>query len=41
MGSYEFDPDFQIYIPAETYAGKYRSTLLVTIASGPDVVVYP
>jgi hypothetical protein len=35
MGSYEFDPDFQIFIPAETYAGKYRSTLTVTIVSAP------
>ena len=30
MGTYRFDPDFDIFIPAETYAGIYTSTLTVS-----------
>ncbi len=35
MGSYWFDPDFQLEIPADTYAGTYVSTVTITITSGP------
>jgi hypothetical protein len=35
MGTYHFYPDFSLYVPAETYAGIYTSTVTVTITSGP------
>jgi hypothetical protein len=35
MGTYNLDPDFQVWVPAELYAGVYRSIITVTIASGP------
>lgn len=35
MGTYDLDPDFQIWVPAEMYAGVYSSTITVTIDSGP------
>ncbi len=35
MGSYRFDPDFELEIPADTYAGTYVSTVTITITTGP------
>jgi len=35
MGSYTYVPDFQLTIPAETYAGTYTSVVTVAIVSGP------
>ena len=37
MGTYHFYPDFSLYVPAETYAGVYTSTVTVTVISGPGV----
>lgn len=37
MGSYYLNPEFRLFVPAETYAGKYQSAITITlIASGPD-----
>jgi hypothetical protein len=35
MGTYNFDPDFEVWIPAEMYAGTYTTTVTVTIDAGP------
>ena len=35
MGNYTYVPDFQLTIPAETYAGTYTSVVTVAIVSGP------
>jgi len=35
MGTYNMDPDFQVWIPAEMYAGTYTSTVTVSIEAGP------
>ncbi len=35
MGQYALDPDFQIWIPAEMYAGTYSTTITVQISTGP------
>lgn len=35
MGTYRFDPDFDIFIPAETYAGVYISELTVSAITAP------
>jgi len=35
MGSYNLQPNFELEIPAETYAGTYTSTITVTAVSGP------
>lgn len=35
MGTYQMDPDFQLFIPAEAYEGQYRSTLTMVISAGP------
>lgn len=35
MGSYQFSPDFQLIVPAETYAGTYRNDLIVTMVFTP------
>jgi hypothetical protein len=31
MGSYYLEPEFQLFVPAETYAGGYQSTLTITL----------
>lgn len=38
MGQYALDPDFQIWIPAEMYAGTYATTITVQISTGPTYV---
>lgn len=38
MGQYALDPDFQIWIPAEMYAGIYSTTITVQISTGPTYV---
>lgn len=36
MGSYYLNPGFRLFVPAETYAGTYRSNIIVTlIATAP------
>jgi len=35
MGTYNFVPDFQLDVAAETYTGTYTSTVTVAIVSGP------
>jgi hypothetical protein len=35
MGEYNFAPDFQLSVPAETYAASYDSTVTLEIVSGP------
>jgi hypothetical protein len=35
MGTYNFDPDFQFFVPAETYTGIYKATLEVTMITAP------
>ena len=35
MGYYGFTPDFQLDVPASTYAGDYTSTLTVQIVAAP------
>jgi len=35
MGDYNYDPDFTQEVPAETYAGSYTATIVITANSGP------
>jgi hypothetical protein len=35
MGTYHFYPDFQLYVPAETYSGTYTALVTIKIISGP------
>ncbi len=35
MGTYNFVPDFELDVAAETFAGSYTSTVTVAIISGP------
>lgn len=35
MGTYDFHPDFRLFVPSETYAGDYTSALTVAIISSP------
>jgi len=35
MGEYEFEPLFDLFVPAETYKGTYEATFTVTITAGP------
>jgi hypothetical protein len=36
MGSYYLDPEFRLFVPAETYSGVYQSSLTITlIATAP------
>lgn len=34
-GVYQFLPEFRLFIPAQTYAGSYLSTLTITVNAGP------
>jgi|SRR5665811_662159 len=34
-GVYDLGPDFQLTVPAETYAGSYSSTVTVDVNAGP------
>ena len=34
-GVYDLTPDFQLRVPAETYAGNYTATVTITISVGP------
>jgi hypothetical protein len=37
MGTYHLMPEFELTVPAETYAGLYRTNIYVTLtAAGPD-----
>jgi len=35
MGTYNFTPNFDLAVPAETFAGSYSSTVTVSAVSGP------
>lgn len=35
MGTYDFHPDFRLFVPAETYAGSYTSALTVAVIASP------
>ena len=35
MGTYSVSPNFELEIPAQTYAGTYTSTVTITAATGP------
>jgi len=35
MGSYSLSPTFQLFLPADAYAGTYSATVTVTIVDGP------
>ena len=36
MGTYYLNPQFRLFVPAETYAGVYRSNIIITlIATAP------
>ena len=36
MGQYAFSPDFQLDVPASTFAGTYTATITVDIVSSPS-----
>jgi hypothetical protein len=35
MGHYQISPDISLFVPADTFAGAYESTVTATIMSGP------
>ncbi len=35
MGTYTIKPNFELEVPAETFAGTYTATFTVAIVSGP------
>jgi hypothetical protein len=35
MGRFKITPTFQVFVPANAYAGNYSSTITITVASGP------
>lgn len=35
MGTYAINPNFELEVPAETYAGTYTATITVSAVSGP------
>lgn len=37
MGDYNYDPDFELEVRAETYAGSYTATITITANSGACV----
>lgn len=38
MGTYQFNPEFRLFVPAETYAGVYHTTVTLTLVATDEYI---
>jgi hypothetical protein len=38
MGTYQFNPEFRLFVPAETYAGVYHTTVTLTLTASAEYI---